>query len=58
MARHRLQGRKDRLPPGMRGRAQHRAISYARELLVGKVLLWLVLRVSPMLTPPRVGGKV
>jgi len=52
MARHALQGKRPRLPRDMRGRAAHRAISYAREMLVAKVVLWVALR----LTTPRLGG--
>lgn len=52
MARHRYTGKRKRLPRDMRGRAAHRAISYAREMFVARLALWVSLR----LTTPRLGG--
>lgn len=58
MARHRLKGKASRLPRDLRGRAQHRAMAYTRELLASKVALWLALQLFVLLTPPRQGGKL
>lgn len=45
MARHVLNGKRVKLPRGMRGRAQHRAISYFWEYVVVKGALWLAVKI-------------
>lgn len=45
MARHALTGKRHKLPRGMRGRAQHRAISYFWEYVVVKTALWVAVKV-------------
>lgn len=48
MAKHRLTGKVQRLPRGMRGRAQHRAVSYFWEYMAIRSAMWLAVHV---LTP-------
>lgn len=48
MARHALQGKRIKLPRDMRGRAQHRAVSYFWEHVALRAAVWVAVHV---LTP-------